>query len=203
MEGQSTHKRRLLLPVFYLGPVGYFAVFQRSFKMCLELHEHYVKQTYRNHCLIYGANGPLRLTVPVVHTGKHVKMKDVRISYGYNWQKLHWQSLVSAYRSSPFFEFYEDAFAPFYHSKFNFLCDFNEQLIRAVLEMMHLPTEFTYTTEYTERFDGEDLRSAPFHLSNHEQYPQVFADKHGFLPNLSILDLLFNMGNEAGAYIAD
>jgi len=168
-------------------------------------HEHYVKQTYRNRCTIYGANGKLDLIIPV-EKGRngHQTMKDVKISYAQDWQRLHWKSMESAYRSSPYFEFYEHKFAPFYETKTNYLVDFNvkiQEILFALLDIDFFPV---FTTSY-ETQGIHDFRSLADPLTKVEagfnSYIQVFESRHGFIENLSILDLLFNCGPEAATFI--
>jgi hypothetical protein len=170
----------------------------------IEASENYLKQTYRNRCMIATANGIQSLSVPVENpTTDKCPIKDVRISDHGKWRHLHWQALVSAYGMSPFFEYYQDDFAPFYERNHQFLFDFNEQLRLTVCELLDIQPEVHYTTgfhpvvqndfreiirpKYPERDDS--FESQPYY--------QVFQGKYGFLPNLSIVDLLFNMGPES------
>lgn len=194
-------------PVFaahYLPPIPYFQLLAQlgnSFE--IEQHEHFPKQTFRSRCTIYGANGALNLVVPV-KKGKivHTKMKDVRISYEEDWQRLHWMSLQSAYRSSAYFEFYEDDFAPFYEKKYEYLLDFNVAQLDFLTKILKMPTSHVKTEKYVESYGDLDFREnihpkKPFPVHRHPEYYQVFEDKHGFLPNLSIVDLIFNKGPQS------
>lgn len=194
----------------YLAPIEYYAKFLVADRIFVEQHDNYAKQTYRNRCTIAAANGPLPLSIPVEHaSGAKTAMKDIRIAEHGNWRHLHWNAIVSAYSSSAFFEYYQDDFYPFYHRKFEFLLDFNEGLQQLVLDLLNIdhPT-ISYTDEYKQSFDkGElDLREVIHPKKNWREsdpnfisvpYYQVFDQKFGFQPNLSIVDLLFNMGNES------
>lgn len=198
-----------ILPLFYLPPVGYFSLLQKLGEdFLIEKHEHLAKQTYRNRASIYSPNGKLDITVPVVKGAKtHTKMKDVRISYDFNWQRLHWLSLESCYRSSAYFEFYEDELSRFYTSKFEFLFDYNLELLEWLNKKLKLNKNFEVTPEYFDDIKPElDFRAAmnpkkQEDIVNNKPYYQVFEDKHQFLPNLSIVDLLFNQGPQARLYL--
>ncbi|PCH69462.1 MAG: hypothetical protein COC01_01560 [Bacteroidetes bacterium] len=199
--------KRGLLPACYLPPIEYFAYLLKFDKVFFEYHEHFVKQTCRNRCSIYGANGKLNLVVPIQHTGERMKMKDVKISHTENWKKLHWKSLKAAYRSSPFFEFYEDNFQALYEQKFEFLVDLNEAVQNTVLKILGLEINTEKTTSYQkEHPETLDLRNCfsknmPPYTNHFPSYTQVFTDKYDFLPNLCIVDLLFNKGPQTIEYL--
>ena len=198
-----------ILPLFYLPPVGYFSLLQKLGEdFLIEKHEHLAKQTYRNRASIYSPNGKLDITVPVVKGAKtHTKMKDVRISYDFKWQRLHWLSLESCYRSSAYFEFYEDELSRFYTNKFEFLFDYNFELLEWLNKKLKLNKNFGVTGEYFDDIKPElDFRlimnpKKQEDIVNNKSYYQVFEDKHQFLPNLSIVDLLFNQGPQARLYL--
>src|ERR1700748_309089 len=140
----------VVLPMLYLPPVEYFAELNRyKASILIEHEEHFPKQTYRNRANICSPDGVLALTVPVIKGSKnHTSIKDVQISYDFNWQRLHWLSLQACYRRSAYFEYYEDEFAQFYHKKFDFLFDYNEQLLQFILKSIKLKVELNYTESY-------------------------------------------------------
>lgn len=192
------------LSSFYLAPVAYYARVAAAGKVVIEGYDHYAKQTYRNRCRIAGPGGVLTLSVPVVHPeNPKCPMKDIRISDHGNWRHLHWNALESAYNSTPFFEYYKDDFKPFYEKKYAFLADFNDELFRLVCKLIDISPAIEYTTEYKTEFGAneKDYRDAihPKRESGFAAVPyyQVFEGRHGFLPNLSVVDLLFNMGPES------
>lgn len=204
-----------LLSSTYLGPVSYYAKLYHAKHVFIEQYENYTKQTFRNRCLIATANGIQPLTIPTESNGGNkCLIKDIRISDHGNWRHLHWTAFESAYRQSPYFEYYADDFRPFYEKRFNYLFDFNEQLRELVCSLIG----FTPHIRVTENYQNpntltyvEDLRELihpkrNFRLLNQYQvvtYYQVFKSKHGFLPNLSIADLLFNMGPESLLILRD
>ena len=199
-----------VLPMFYLPPVEYF-VQLNTYKpdILIEREEHFPKQTYRNRANIYSPEGILTLVVPVVKGSKtHTKVKDVKISYDFDWQRLHWQSLGACYRRSAYFEYYEDDFARFYdrQKQVTYLFDYNEELLQLLLKFTKIKTELRYTTEYhPEYISLPDFRTSihPKKETELQQKPyfQVFEDRQGFLQNLSIVDLLFNQGPQAINYL--
>lgn len=193
----------------YLAPVSYYARLYAAKEARIEQWEHYVKQTYRNRCVIASAQGPLPLTIPTESNGgEKCLMRDVRISDHGNWRHLHWNAMEAAYRQSPFYEYYADDFRPFYEKRYTFLLDFNEQLRQLVCSLIGFNPHVELSTEYLHEVpDGDtDLRSLihPKHPCTEalpaytpRPYYQVFKERHGFLPDLSIIDLLFNMGPES------
>ena len=197
-----------LLTSAYLAPVQYYTkLMQCTGTAYIEAYDNYTKQTYRNRCMIADANGPLALTIPTEKTGEgKCLMRDIRISDHGNWRHQHWNALEAAYRHTPFFQYYEDNFRPFYEKRIDFLYDFNMQLTELVCSLIGLEVILNSTEEYMHKTDGmADFRhiitpklsweeDADFHPT---AYYQVFREKHGFIPNLSIADLLFNMGPES------
>jgi hypothetical protein len=198
-----------IFPLFYLPPVSYFSGLKAvNYDFLLEREEHFPKQTYRNRARIYSPNGDLDLIIPVIRGSKvHTKIKDVKISNDFNWQRLHWKSFESCYRNSAYFEFYEDEFAHFYHQKFEFLFDYNLELMNWLFKQLKKDVELQFTSEYHDGIAPElDYRSKihfkkPVVDQVQLPYFQVFDDRFGFKPNLSIVDLLFNQGPQAKSYI--
>ena|ERR1700754_3481268 len=199
-----------VLPMFYLPPVEYF-VRLNTYKpdILIEREEHFPKQTYRNRANIYSPEGILTLVVPVIKGSKnHTKIKDVKISYDFDWQRLHWQSLGACYRRSAYFEYYEDDFAAFYQKQkqIPFLFDYNEQLLQLLLKLTKIKTGISFTDEYHAEYPSiPDFRNTihPKKETEFEQKPyfQVFEERKGFLKNLSIVDLLFNQGPQSINYL--
>ena len=199
---------QILLSSAYLPPVQYFAHLQSAEQVWIEQYDHYQKQTYRNRCVIAAPDGPLSLTVPIEKPNtQKAFMRDIRISDHGNWRHLHWNAIESAYNHTPFFEYYKDDFRPFYEKKFDFLVDYNEQLCQLVCQLIDIDTSFLRTESYVAEPSNTiiDLRDA-IHPKKEVMddasfsavpYYQVFQERLGFLPNLSIIDLLFNMGPEA------
>ncbi len=202
-------EKHLILPALYLPPISYFSIIQSfPWPILLEQHEHYPKQTYRTRASIYAANGKLDLTIPVQRGSReHTKMKDVRISYEADWQRLHWMSLQTAYRSSAYFEYYEDDFALFYQRKYELLFDYNVAQLMLLLRLLKIDRQFQYTDSYREDYAPDvDFRQTihpkkdNLYVAN-KPYYQVFENKYGFISNLSIVDLLFNHGPESKRYL--
>lgn len=197
----------LLLSTAYLAPIQYYAHLYTAHETIEDRGEHYVKQTYRNRCYIATPTGAQPLTLPIVRDGAvHTAVRDIRLSDHGKWQHLHWTALTSAYESSPYFEYYADDFRPLYEQHFDFLVDFNDALRQTVLSLLNLDKNITPSNEYvTSTPEMTDLRSVISPKQSLEAdtafrptpYYQVFKERTGFIPNLSIADLLFNMGPES------
>jgi len=195
----------VLLSTAYLAPVEYYCMMCSHQRVVIETCCNYNKQTYRNRCVIATANGTQTLSIPVEKTGSlKCLTKDVRIAEHGNWRHLHWNAIVSAYNSTPFFEYYEDYFRRFYEKPAGFLFDFNEELRELVCSLLDISPNISYSTEYiiSPKPDVLDLRETihpkkPPVLEKFLPYCQVFEAKYGFLEDLSIVDLLFNLGPEA------
>jgi hypothetical protein len=188
----------------YAPPVSYFTWLLQQGTIYWVTDSHYHKQTYRNRTYIYGANGRLTLTIPIVHKREqsHQKESEVQTDVHSHWQQLHWKSLQAAYRSSPFFEFYEDAFAPLYQETAHTLYQFNRRFLDVLFDALDLdiPQE-EVALDFTKHQLQESLLNAKQTHPDFPHYTQVFESKYGFLSNLSSLDLLFNKGPEARAYL--
>ena len=199
---------KALLSTTYFGPVQWYQKLYRSDEAIIEACENFQKQTYRNRCIIATTQGVQALTIPVTR-GNDSTIRDVRISDHGNWRHLHWNALQSAYGESPFFEYYQDDIRPFFEKRWDFLFDFNEEIRLKVCELIDIEPTVTLTSESSDSSDtARDYRSAinPKHPVTDpdfmpKKYYQVYLQKHGFLPNLSILDLLFNMGPESIFYL--
>jgi hypothetical protein len=192
----------LILSSNYIGNIDYYSILNQNTAVTIDVYEHFQKQSYRNRGVIHGANGALNLIIPLVNRGIRTKMSDIKIDNSQRWQILHWRSLESAYRSSPYFEFYEDDLKPFYRKEYTSLIQFNSDIQTKIIDLLDIDVELSNSEVY-EKQEGTDYRtelkpnkeaSSFFYL---EEYTQVFSDRHGFLPNLTILDLLFNEGPNA------
>ena len=212
-----------LLSSTYFGPIQWYQKLFRYQRCIVEQHDNFIKQTYRNRCVISATQGVQALSIPVepapqTSANGKVAMKDVRISDHGNWRHLHWNALTSAYGESPFFEYYEDDIRPFFEKQYTFLLDFNMETTAKMCELLDIEPNIVLSEEYLSadaltqsstngdvvsdfrdairpKRPLEDVEFSP------KPYYQVFSQKHGFLPNLSILDLLFNEGNESVLFL--
>ena len=180
----------MLLPCCYLSPISHYSAFFHADEVRFEVCDHFTKQTLRNRCWIDSPSGALALTIPVVKEEGKTPLRDIRISEHGNWRHRHWVALESSYRQSPFFEYYADDFAPFYEKKWTFLADFNEDLMSLVTSLLDIQKPICRTSTY----EGDAFNQLPEFTP--KPYYQMFAQRHGFLPDLSIVDLLFNQGPE-------
>ena len=198
-----------MLSSAYFGPIQWYQKLNRHREVLLERHDNFLKQTFRNRCVIATANGPQALSVPIErYDGLKRCMKDIRVSNHGRWRHVHWNALVSAYGESPFFEFLADDIRPFFEKRWDYLFDFNLEITHKLCELLDIEPSIALTTRYEAKPNCLDFREAirpkrplPDNDFTPRRYYQVYERKHGFLPNLSILDLLFNMGNEAVLYL--
>ena len=201
-----------LLSSAYFAPIQWYQKLNRYDVCLIEQHDHFVKQTYRNRCVIATVNGVQTLSIPIEKFDDvKCEMKDVRISDHDNWRHQHWNALLSAYGESPFFEYYQDDIRPFYEKKWKFLYDFNMEITNTLCELLDIQPDIRPTEEFLpmDKTGKTALPYADFRevirpkrpLADADFVPkpyyQVYEQKIGFQPNLSILDLLFNMGNES------
>ena len=200
---------RILLHPTYFPNIATLATLVQH-EVIWEVVDNYQKQTYRNRCVICTDRGQHFLSIPIKHVGGdqgRQKYKEVRLDNDYQWQRQHWRTLQTAYRTSPFFEFYEDDIAPLYERTYEFLMDFNFETLRVISECLQIELPKTRTTLYNKEVP-QDMLDARFlvRCKNEpefvqEEYVQVFGDRHGFIKNTSILDLLFNEGTNALTYL--
>jgi hypothetical protein len=203
-----THQQMtIILHPTYFPNIAHFTAIANAKDVMFEVDDNFLKQTYRNRTYIYGANGKLALNIPVIHTQKNrQKYRDVKIFNETKWQDLHWKSLLSAYRTSPFFEFYEDELQPLFHTKADYILDYNLKCFEVICDCLQLDLQTSKSEIYQKTIeDTNDFRylvnAKKEQPQNFDSYTQVFSDKHGFIPNLSILDLLFNEGPNALNYL--
>ena len=184
----------MVFPITYLGSVSYWQQWLNDKDALIEQWETFPKQTERNRCTIAGANGAEQLTIPVERQhGRQLKTRDIHITNQENWQHRHWQALKSAYQHSAFYDYYAEFFEPFYTRKYDYLLDFNIGLMEVCLKLLDRQKDIRLTNEY---MGTDDYQTTNYKLPTTNYY-QVFQDRHGFLPDMSITDLLFNMGPEA------
>lgn len=198
---------KLIHPTYFPNILTFSYIMHHA--ICWEVEDNYQKQTFRNRTYISTDRGKHILSIPIVHVGKtkgRQKYKDVILDNSYPWQRQHWRTLETAYRTSPFFEFYEDEIKPLYTQPFKNLLDFNLKTIETIFDCLQLEMPMNTSELYEENpsniHDYRYLVSAKLkHKLNLEPYIQVFGDRHGFIPNLSILDLLFNLGPNTIEYL--
>ncbi len=183
-------------PVLYFGPTAYYRMIAQAEAPIWQGGERYSKQTLRNRCSIYGANGKIQLSIPVERTkGKEIPLCDAVISYVEPWQQIHWRSIKSAYGRAPYFEYFEDKIEALYLEKHEYLFDFLKQVNQVVLDILKIQSPIisleSLNTEGQKRMDA--LSKEKFY-PNEDKYYQIFEDRHGFIPNLSILDWIFHCG---------
>ena len=203
----------VLLGSTYFGPVQWYQKLNRYENCVIEQHDNFIKQTYRNRCVIPTTNGLQSLSIPVTTIAdaqiSKTPMKDIRISDHGNWRHIHWNALCSAYGESPFFEYYQDDIRPFFEKKWKFLIDFNMEITYKMIELLDIHPIISLTNDFVSSIDDVlDFRDIirPKHPGsdnsfNAKTYYQVYQHKFGFQPNMSILDLLFNEGNESVFYL--
>ena len=195
----------MLLSTAYLPPVEYFQKINSIDTFFIERNEHFLKQTYRNRCHILGPNGIQALSIPLGNTHTKTLITEKKISYSENWQHQHWKSITSAYANSPYFIYYSDELKMFYENKFDFLFEYNTEILKVLLKLLRIKTEIKFTENFVEETTN-DFRNnvSPKNKTNEivfKSYTQVFSEKYPFVSNLSIIDLLFNKGPEAKEFL--
>ena len=192
---------KAIVSTAYCGNIEYFSVLKNAEEVLLETHEHFQKQSYRNRAIIHGANGPLNLIIPLNRKGERVQILETTINNEQNWQLLHWRSLEAAYRSSPYFEYYEHEFALFYKNQFENLLEYNSAIQDKIIQLLGINVNLKETSSYQKSYEGYDDFRNTIHpkIDSVKEFPaqkyiQVFEARNGFIPNLSVLDLLFNEG---------
>ena len=187
-----------IFPTAYLPSIEYVSLFLKTEDASIELFETYQKQSCRTRTNVMTANGIQTLTIPVIKiNGNHTLTKDIEISYKESWQQIHLRCLESAYRKAAYFDYYFPYFEKIYKQKFNTLVELNEFCLKTILKIMKVKKDYSYTTDFEKIVDENDYRISLSKGTNKiemKPYYQVFADRHGFIPNLSIVDLLFNEG---------
>jgi hypothetical protein len=203
-----------IISTAYLPPIRYFEILLNYDLIYIEKHETYYKQTYRNRCEIYCANGLLPISIPVVKpNGNRTSISEVKIDNSVKWRNEHWRAIQSSYQNSAYFEFLIDYLEPFYQKKWDYLWDYNIELLYAILNILDLKIEIRETEQFVKEYPAEiidnrntlnpkqrDLESLHSN-NNYTSYFQVFGIKSGFIPNLSIIDLLCNYGMESITFI--
>ncbi len=195
----------LLYPT-YFPSISHYVIMANAKAVTFEIEDNFQKQTNRNRMYIYSPNGIQLLNIPIKHsTEKHQKTKDVKLETAFDWQKQHFKSLEAAYRTSPFFEYFEDEISSIFTKKYTFLMDLNFETMEIMSKCLRMKFEAKKTTEYfhevSDYADYRNLVAGKRDNSSFENYTQVFIEKHGFINNLSVLDLLFNEGRYALDYL--
>jgi hypothetical protein len=206
MNYQLQTTKKIVVHPSYFPSISHFVAISKSETMTLEMNDNFQKQTNRNRMYIYSPNGIQMLNVPVKHSTKiHQKTRDIQIENSFDWQKQHFKSLEAAYRSSPFFEFFEDEIHPLFEKKHLFLMDLNLETMSTVFKCLKMIFNFDETTEYLtkieDKTDFRQLINGKKDNAKFDPYTQVFEEKHGFINNLSVLDILFNEGRYALDYL--
>ena len=206
-------EQTIYLTSAYLAPIQYYSKLYKYASIYIERHDNYIKQTYRNRCIISGPQGSITLTVPTIKPSTpKIEMKEVKISTHGNWRHLHWKAIESSYNNTPYYEHYKELFQPFYENMYTYLFDFNLKLQELICSLIHIQPNIQFTEEYRFNFlanelDFREVIHPKKEVAQHDPqfqikpYYQVFSQQTGFLPNLSILDLLFHKGPEAIYYL--
>ena len=189
----------------YFPNIASYVVFAQSKQVCFEVQDNYQKQTYRNRCYLYGANGLMGLHIPVHYSqNNRQKTSDIAIDNSTPWKSTHWKSIQSAYSTSPFFEFYKDDLHALFHKEDHLLLPFLFECIDHVNQCLELKISYSSTSIFDKKIKNDYrnlIEARSITLPQTKPYIQVFQHKFGYLNNLSVLDLLFNLGPEALDYL--
>jgi len=202
---RTQNAMNLVLPSCSFPPIEYIGLASKAEHIVICKGEYFVKQTFRNRYAIATSNGLLRLTIPVSGSKNHKPMHEMEICYKENWPVTHWKSLISAYRNSPYFEYFEADLRKLIFEKESQIGEFNTKSVNFLLASFKAKPEIFETNDYVVKYDGfEDLRN--YHFSGQrtnelKSYLQPFGEKNGFIANLSSLDLLFCQGPKGLSYI--
>lgn len=196
----------MTFPSFYFGPAVYYKLLKEDASPLFSESEHFIKQTFRNRTSIYGPNGIQKLSIPLKKWGRHTPIAHIEISYAEDWQTQHWRSLCTAYNRSPFFEYFQDDFEQLYSEKIHSLLEWNEQCFFVIRRLLDLDIQMNYSTDFNPLVNIKPsiLSTKTKTVLTQFEFPfylQTFNDKHGFIPNLSIIDVLFNLGTETTTYL--
>ena len=199
----------ILVDLHYLPTIQYFCLLKESHSITFEAHENYVKQSYRNRTSILGANGPTTLSIPIKDGNKKISIQHIEIAYDQNWTNNHWRAIQSAYGKAPFFEYYADFFHQIYKSKPSSLFQLNTDLLTLCLKLLQFEIPVKFSDEYVKLPENGviDMRSSlhpkkeskKTFIFNPQPYLQLFGNE--FVPNMSIIDLLFCEGTNASNII--
>jgi hypothetical protein len=194
----------VLLPTAFLPNTAYFSLLLNENSIYIDVHEYFVKQTIRNRCVIVSSNGPLNLSIPLVNSGNKTLTGLKKISYAENWQLKHWRAIESAYHNSPYFEFFEEEIKTSFFTKQELLIDYNQQLKRTIFSILRKSININFTESYqvNSKNDFRNEKKINHIVSHFPPYYQVFQNSIGFIPNPSILDLLFNEGLHSISYLS-
>ena len=201
---------QIILPTAYLPPINWWVLALHFKSIVIELCETYPKQSYRNRCHIYSANGMQSLSIPVIRSeGNHTPTSKILIDYSKSWQMNHWRALEAAYSRTPYYLFYRDYFYPFFSQRTETLHEYNQQLIRLLLSLLKLNIDIAVSEDYVKLDPSDDYRllihpkkdPSATGIQQYSRYIQAFETKFGFLANLSVIDLLFHEGPAASVYL--
>ena len=189
---------QIILPTSYFGPIPYYSILVKSNDYILEKHENFIKQTVRSRCIINSSSGKLNLSIPRIRkNSSKTKIKDIRICYNEPWQKIHLRSIITCYNSSPFFDYYKERISKIFNVKEKFLIDFSRKSHFLVMDFLKLNQNINYTKVFEKINNSTDYRNYDFCSKGGYKYDQVYFTKNDFIKDLSVLDLIFNLGPES------